>query len=245
MQVMESAMQLNARDAATLMGVSEKTIYRWIRHSKLPAFRINGQYRFNRAEVLEWATAQRVNVPEQVLCDPGEQAAAVPMLVEALKAGGIHYRVGGAEKASVLQAAVDLMPLSEDVDRSLLLRFIVARENLASTGIGNGVAIPHPRSPIVLHVPRPMIALCFLEHAVEFGALDGVPVRAVFAIVSPTVAAHLGILSRLAFALRQEGFADTIARQGTREEIVEAAARIDDMISRRAAGDTAEEGVDV
>jgi nitrogen PTS system EIIA component len=235
-------MQLNARETCALMGVSEKTIYRWVKHRKLPAFRINGQYRFSRAEVLEWATAQRVNVPEHVLCDPGEHASAMPCLAEALKAGGIHYRIGGADKASVLQAAVDVMPLSEDVDKSLLLRMMLARETLASTGIGNGVALPHPRSPIVLHVPRPMIALCFLEHGVEYGALDGKPVHAIFAIISPTIASHLGLLSKLAFALRQQTFAEAIARQETREEIVEIAARIDDAVSRQTVGAPPKEG---
>ena len=47
-----------------------------------------------------------------------------------------------------------------------------------------------------------MATLCFLEHPIEFGALDGQPVHTLFTIVSPTIKAHLHLLSRLAFALR-------------------------------------------
>jgi PTS system nitrogen regulatory IIA component len=65
-----------------------------------------------------------------------------------------------------------------------------------------------------------MATLCFLEHPIEFGALDGQPVHTLFTIVSPTIKAHLHLLSRLAFALRQPAFAEVIARQGSREEIL-------------------------
>src|SRR5438034_985186 len=61
------------------------------------------------------------------------------------------------------------------------------REALQSTGVGDGIAIPHVRNPIVLHVSRPMITLCFLERPIDFGALDGKPVHVLFSLISPTV----------------------------------------------------------
>ncbi len=79
-----------------------------------------------------------------------------------------------------------------------------------------------------------MVALCFMEHAIEFGALDGMPVHTLFAIVSPTVTAHLNLLSRLAFALRHPGFSKTIAQQGSRDEILESAREIDRLLLSRA-----------
>ena len=48
--------KITVRDAARVLGVSEKTIYRWIDERELPVHRVHGQYRFNRAELLEWAT---------------------------------------------------------------------------------------------------------------------------------------------------------------------------------------------
>lgn len=235
-------MKLGVRDAAELMGVSEKTIYRWIRQNKLPAFKINEQYRFNRAELLEWATANRINVSEDIFREPDQDKTPVVGLAEAIKAGGIHYRIGGADKEAALRAAVEVMPLPQEVDRDFLWRVLVARESLGSTGIGGGIAIPHVRNPIVLHVPHPLVALCFLECPIEFGALDGKPVHTIFVIVSPTISAHLSLLSKLAFALRQGPFADVIARQGTREEIAAGAAQIDNSVARRGAADAGQGG---
>ena len=220
-------MQLVVKDVARLFNVSEKTVYRWIDQGILPAYRINDQYRFNRAELLEWATSRRMNVSPDIFAEPESSATPLPSLVEALQAGGIFYRIGGTEKESVLRAVVETLRLPEEVDRGFLLRVLLARETLESTGIGDGIAIPHVRNPVVLHVARPLITLCFLEQAVEFGALDGKPVSIVFSLISPTVRAHLRLLSRLSFALQDPRFKAVLQRQSARDEIFAEAHRIE------------------
>ena len=227
-------MDLTVRESARLLKVSEKTIYRWVRLGKLPAYRVNEQYRFNRAELLEWATSQRLNVSPEIFVEPGSEASTTG-LAEALRAGGIHYRVGGGDKSLVLQSVVELMPLPAEVDREFLLQVLLARESLGSTGIGNGLALPHVRNPVVMHIPRPMVTLCFLERPIEFGALDGQPVHTLFTLLSPTVRAHLHTLARISFALQQPGFAEAIHRQGSRDEILAASEAVDRVIPRAAA----------
>jgi nitrogen PTS system EIIA component len=220
-------MQLTVRDTAKILAVSEKTVYRWVKQGKLPAYQVNDQYRFNRAELLEWATAKHINVSPEIFAEPEGSSVKLPTMAEALQDGGIHYRVGGADKASVLSAVVELMRLPEEVDRDFLLKVLLTRESLGSTGIGDGIAIPHVRNPIVLHIPRPMAALCFLEHPIEFGAIDGKPVNVLFTLVSPTIRAHLHLLSKLAFALRDARFKAAVTAQASRQELLEAAQRVE------------------
>ena len=102
---------------------------------------------------------------------------------------------------------------------------LLAREALGSTGIGDGIAIPHVRNPIVLHVSKPLIALCFLENPIDFGALDGQPVSILFAMISPTVRAHLHLLSRLGFVLQNPTLRQALKQQAGREELMELLAR--------------------
>jgi PTS system nitrogen regulatory IIA component len=229
-------LKLLVKDAARLLEVSEKTIYRWISQGVLPAYRVNEQYRFNRAELLEWATSRKMNVAAEVFDEPESNAAPIPGLVEGLQAGGIFYRLGGSDKESVLRAVVEHMRLPEEVDRDFLLRVLLAREALQSTGIGDGIAIPHVRNPIVLHVSRPMITLCFLEKPIDFGALDGKPVHVLFSLVSPTVRAHLRLLSRLSFALHDPAFKKAVTQQASRDEILEAARQVEADLDRGAVG---------
>jgi PTS system nitrogen regulatory IIA component len=217
-------MQLTVKDAAELLNVSEKTVYRWLTERQLPGHRLGGQFRFNRAELLAWATASKVNVSPRIFEEP-ETSAPVPELGEALQAGGIFYRLGGTDKESALRSVLEYLRLPEAVDRNLLLQMMLAREGLESTGIGDGVAVPHARNPIIEHVAQPMVSLCFLENPVEFGSLDGQPVGALFTIVSPTLKAHLRLLARLMFALRNIAFKEVIMRQGSRDEILAMARR--------------------
>ena len=219
-------MQIDVKEAARLLGVSEKTVYRWIKQGDLPAYRVNDLYRFNRAELLEWATAKRVGVSPEIFSDGGADEP-LPGLEEAIRAGGIHYRVGGISKAEVLASVVELMRLPDEVDRKFLLSVILARESLGSTGFGGGIAIPHVRNPIVLHIPRPMITLCFLETPIEFGAIDGLPVHTLFTLVSPTVRAHLHLLSRLTYGLRMTQFRGPVEAQQGRDALLSGAQAVD------------------
>ena len=113
-----------------------------------------------------------------------------------------------------MRALVEVLPLPEDVDRELLLRLFLAREASASTAIGDGIAIPHVRNPIVLNVKRPMVTLCFLEHPVDFGALDHKPVYILFSLICPTVRSHLQTLSRLSYTLQDQKFKAALIAPG-------------------------------
>jgi nitrogen PTS system EIIA component len=233
-------MRLGVREAAGLLDVSEKTIYRWIGQQKLPFYKINEQYRFNRAELLEWATGNRIPISAKMLVEP-DSTSAIPGLEEALRAGGIYHRVGGQDKTSALRAVVEVIPLPDEVDRNFLLDVLLARESLGSTGVGDGIAIPHVRNPIVMHIPKPMISVCFLENTIDFMALDGRPVHTLFTILSPTIKAHLNLLSKLAFALRDGQFNAAILQRASREQILGEAARVDKTIAAQmpAGGPTA------
>jgi PTS system nitrogen regulatory IIA component len=186
---------------------------------------VNEQFRFNRAELLEWATSRRIPISPDIFLETETSKVSLPLLADALKAGGVVYRVGGKDKPTVLRAVVDVMMLPEEVDREFLYQVLLARETLGSTGIGDGIAIPHVRNPVVLHVNKPMITLCFLEHPIDFGALDGKPVTTLFAMISPTVMAHLHLLSHLRFVLHNPEFKAALKRQASRDELMEALAR--------------------
>jgi len=224
-------MKLRVKDAAELLQVSEKTIYRWIAQEKLPMHQVSGQYRFNRAELLEWATSKSIPMSPKIMEEPED--VLIPSLEEALRSGGIHYRVGGNDKISVLRSVVNILALPEEVDREFLFQVLLARESLGSTAVGEGIAIPHVRNPITLHVTKPLMALCFLETPIDFQAIDGKPVHTLFTIVSPTIKAHLNLLSKLSMGLRNPSFAGVIARVGSRDEIFQEAGSLDASLSVR------------
>jgi PTS system nitrogen regulatory IIA component len=226
-------MNLTVRDAASLLKVSERTIYRWIKLQAIPAYRVQDQYRFNRAEILEWATSRPLTVSSEIVLEPEADGQAIPSLVAALEAGGVFYRVSGADKESALQEVVQLLRLPDEVDREFLFRVLLAREATAATAVGHGIAIPHVRNPVVLHVGRPSLSLCFLEQPIEYGALDGKPVDTLFTIISSTTRAHLHLMSRLSFVLRDPGVRRAVRRQESRQELLKQIGRAERRLVSR------------
>lgn len=228
-------MQLTVRDIAKLLNVSERMIYRWIKRDGLPAYRIGEQYRFNRAEVLEWATERRLSVSTVLFHEPGN--GSVPRLSEALEAGGIFYGVKPAAdeaappQASALRACVDVLRLPHEVDRDLLWHVLVAQETLRSMAVGDGVALPHVRMPIIFDISAPLLALIFFENAVDFG--DGHSIRVLFLLICPTVRAHLQMLSKLLFALRDERFKAALLHNNPRDVILAEARRVETIAGDR------------
>jgi nitrogen PTS system EIIA component len=217
-------MRLNVREAAELLRVSTKTIYRWVADERIPAYRVSHGLRFDRTELVEWATANRIEVEVGALPDHGV-AERVPPFDTALLTGGIHYRVDGANRDAVLTNAVRLLRVAREDERDLLHQAIRAREEIASTAIGDGIAIPHLRNPVRLHLDRASIALCFLDHPVDWRAPDAVPVSVLFIVTGPTVRTVLGLQSQTWFALRDAGFRETVLGQHARDAIFKAARR--------------------
>jgi nitrogen PTS system EIIA component len=212
-------MELKVRDVARLLNVTEQTVHRWVRSGSLPAHRIHDQYMFNRVELQEWAAVHAHRVSPELLAPQGA-ASELPRLGAAMERGGIFYDTPGGAREEVLEAVVQLPAIPPRLDRRLLYQLLVAREALASTGVGNGIAIPHPRDPVVIHADEPLVLLCFLRQAVEFNALDGQPVQVLFVLLSPSVRAHLQMFARLAFALHDAEFQELLRTAAPREAIL-------------------------
>ena len=126
------------------------------------------------------------------------------LLSELLKNGAIHLRLSATRRDEILEELVNLIPeiRNDENARTTLLRALKEREQLHSTSIGDGVAIPHARNALVGMVQKPVIVFGRHPEGVNYGAIDGEPTKLFFLIISPTVTSHLAILARLSRLLR-------------------------------------------
>ena len=213
-------MDLRVRDVARLLNVSEQTVYRWARKGSLPAHRVHDQYLFNRVALQEWAALHKHRVSPE-LFTPNGTADPAPGLHAALERGGIVHDLSGERREEVLAAVAQLPGIPASVNRPLLYQLLLARETLASTSVGEGIAIPHPRDPVVVHVDQPLVFLCFLRRPVDFSAMDGRPVQVLFLLLTPSVRDHLRMLSRLAAALHDETLRQLLHAAAPRDAILD------------------------
>lgn len=225
-------MQLTVREAAAHLRVDEATVRRWILHRALPVHRVSERLHLNAIELWEWATENGIPVSRSLLEQAQRQPESVPPLSALLTTGGIHHDVAGRDKSAVLREIVKCLPLPAEIDRDFLATTLEAREAMGSTGIGDGIAIPHVRNPILLHVAAPFVTLVLLRDPVDFGAADGRPVHSLFTVVSANVPGHLRILGQLGFALHDEDLRRLLVRRAPAEDIL---ARVH-MVEGRASG---------
>jgi len=130
--------------------------------------------------------------------------ASSTILSELLSPATINLDLKSKDRDSVLGELVNQIPQFAKLPaaRQTLLRALHEREQLYSTGIGDGIALPHSRNALVGLVDEPIMVFGRHKPGIPYGAIDSVPARLFFLLVAPTVTQHLAILARLTRLLR-------------------------------------------
>jgi PTS system nitrogen regulatory IIA component len=141
-------------------------------------------------------------------------------LSELIERGGVHYRIPGNSPGEALSALIGSLETLPSVPAEELLRACLEREALMSTSIGKGIALPHPRNPFVADSGSQFTALGFLEHPVNWNALDGNPVDTIIFIVSASAKLHLHTLTRINFFCQDDAFLRLLKNRSSQEAII-------------------------
>lgn len=137
-----------------------------------------------------------------------------------LAAESIQLNGAAWGKEDVLNQMVNLMAKSGKIkDIEIYRKGVFAREEEGTTGIGEGIAIPHCKSD---SVERPGLAAMVVKDGVDFDALDGEKVSLIFLIAAPNTEdnVHLDVLSRLSVMLMDENFTTSLRNAKTVEEFL-------------------------
>lgn len=131
-------------------------------------------------------------------------------------------------KQEALDQMVELMIQSEKInDKEAYRKEVYRREEESTTGIGEGIAIPHGKGPFVT---KPGLAAMVVKDGVDFDSLDGEPVHLIFLIAAPNTKdnVHLDVLSKLSMLLMDENFSANLKNASTVEEFLHIVDAADD-----------------
>jgi PTS system nitrogen regulatory IIA component len=137
-----------------------------------------------------------------------------------LERGGVFRDIEGNTSREVLTGLIKALPPVPPVSPETLLQAVLEREALMSTGIGRGIAIPHPRNPVITAAGGQFTALASLKNPVDWNSLDGERVDTLLLIVSASAKQHLHALSEITFFSRQENFCRLLRERAPLEEIL-------------------------
>jgi len=213
-------MELSVFDLSKHLGVVPDTIERWVRQGKLPVSKKGATYRFRTSELKKWAAKHNISLD---LSDRGtfqkETESVIPLSI-AVQNGGVYFDIQGNDVKSVLNACIEKISIIPDDFKTDLLERLIEREKALSTGIGNGIAIPHPREQLS-YLSDPVVSICFLANPVDYKALDNQSVSVLFFILCPALKMHLHLLSALSFCLRDSQFVSFLKSRPDPDQLIE------------------------
>lgn len=216
-------MILTLKELAEYLRVNERTILRMLKTGQIQGAKIGGQWRFNGGQI------DKVFFPNSPL---GEEDVPLNALTQSqidipvsrmLNEDRVNLDLQGNSVDDVISELVMPKVFSTLVlDINDLKEKCLARETLLSTGVGNGIAVPHPRDPIpTLRAPGCVI-VGRSSKGVDFKAADGKPVKLFFLVCSQNIELHLHMMGCMARMLGNHDFIQECLKAKEKTDVVKA-----------------------
>jgi nitrogen PTS system EIIA component len=216
-------------DLATLaafLNRDARDLSKWASRGYIPAQKVGGEWRFHRAEINHWLESQMHGYTEQQLAALEQGAKGEheeePLLSVLLTEATTAVPLMATTRAAVLRELVNVADQSGHVyDPEAILDAIRAREELATTALDSGVAIPHPRRPLPHALGESVIAYGRTSSGIPFGAPHGILTDIFFLICCRDDRTHLQVLARLSRLLLRPFFLNELRNADTPAETCE------------------------
>lgn len=191
-------MDLRLDELAVLLDVAEDSIRQWVSCRGIPSYTINDELRFNREEVEDWLIHNHGVLLAEKRENKGEtkDLSLRYSLYRAIYRGGVLKNVLVDSKEEDLQYAARYIANKFELDAGVLFEMLMHRESLMSTGIGEGIALPHAKD-FLLNIGYDIVVPVFLSQSVEYKALDGKPVDKLFFLFANQDRNHLNLVNKI------------------------------------------------
>ena len=149
-------------------------------------------------------------------------------LPEIIEENNIIPELKAKDKKGVLKELAEVISRHEpSIDKGELVKVLVERERLGSTGIGDGVAIPHGK---MNGVSRPIISFGRSKQGLDFDSMDGQPAHLFFLLIAPedSSSVHLQVLAKIAKILKNRDFRKKLMEPGTKKELYQTIIQTDE-----------------
>lgn len=149
-------------------------------------------------------------------------------LPEIITENNIIPELRAKDKKGVLEELAEAISRHEpSINKGALVKVLVERERLGSTGIGDGVAIPHGK---MNGVSRPIISFGRSKQGLDFDSMDGQPAHLFFLLIAPedSSSVHLQVLAKIAKILKNRDFRKKLMEPGTKKELYQRIVQTDE-----------------
>ena len=135
-----------------------------------------------------------------------------------IRNGGVLSCVSGNSVGELYSSVIDQISVP-GYDKAELLAELLEREKVLSTAVGNTIAIPHPRRPLMKTEADQRIYVCYLKDPIDMNAPDSLKVTTFFVLFTSNSQTHIKVLSSLAKALRSPNFRRELEKKPSADEL--------------------------
>ncbi len=215
--------QMDLDQLAAYLRRDVREVAKMVSRGHVPGRKVGGEWRFAKAEINQWIETQLPNYNEKELTTlerTGDRSLDHgPLVTSLLSEATMAVPLAASTRASVLKELVQLAEQTWQVyDPEAVLEAVRTREELSSTALPGGVAIPHPRRPLPSALGESIIAYARLHSPIPFGAPMGGLTDIFFLVCCRDDRTHLRVLARLTRLLMQPNFLDELRATETAAE---------------------------
>lgn len=146
----------------------------------------------------------------------------INIMSEKIIKGGVYYNIQGSNMKEVLLSVSKLIQLPTTIKKEKLYDAMIEREEVMSTAIGDGIALPHPRNTLLTKQEEEQISVCYLDKPICVEAPDGQPIYVLFIVLSSSLGNHLQMLSQLTYLFQKKEIQNLLKTKPDANQLIEA-----------------------
>ncbi|MBN2121338.1 MAG: PTS sugar transporter subunit IIA [Candidatus Omnitrophica bacterium] len=218
---MEKSNILTTQELSKYLKLNEKTVIKMAQSGELPGFKVGNQWRFYLSTIDEYLQDKIVRSSKYDLTSVLQTKEDILPLSRLVSKDCVNLYIDSDSKDKVLyQLAETAHKAGIATSQENLLIHLKQREQMLSTGVGNGIAIPHPRNPSDSLFTKAAVIIARTRKGINFDSFDGRNVFLFFMPCSPDVVIHLKLLSKIAKLLEKKDIFKDFMNAETAEDII-------------------------
>jgi PTS system nitrogen regulatory IIA component len=219
---------LTLKELAKMIGADSRRLERMAERGNIPCQKVGGEFRFNRAEITQWLKQHMGTFHDDHLKEVDVSMTAhrqthqsQPIITPLIHTQAVTHCLEARSKNGAIRSLISLAEATDLVyDSDALLESVLHREELCTTAMEGGIAIPHPRCPLPYEIADTILVVARAQHGILFGGPDG-PTRLFFFTASQDDIHHLHVLARICRLLRHDNLLENLIHADSAQHMID------------------------
>ncbi len=228
---------ISIEELADRLGRDRREVEKLANRGRIPGRKLSGVWQFHPTEIRHWLEQElrgysdtELAALEEAQKPEGDDDNETP-IVTRMSPETVQVPLPGRTKRSVIESLVEVAGRSWQVwEPAAVLKAVLDREEIMSTGFENGVAIPHPRNPLPNALGRSIVAFGRTLSGIAFGAPRRQLSDLFFLVLCRDSRDHLHVLARLGRLIQSPGFLDALREAKTSQQAFDVIAKADQAL---------------